>query len=283
MEELYSLDSSTLHSLKPVYGLIFLFKWLPGIKDNRSTITDYDPTKLFFARQVITNACATQAILAVLLNIDTKDVELGDELREFKEVTKEFDAEMKGLAISNRERIRDVHNSFNRPEPFLAKKVVGASDSADLYHFIAYLPVENKIYELDGMKNGPIILDDLKPGEDWLLKVTPHIQSRIEQYSKSEIRFNLMGVIRSRIDVLNDQISAIQKQIDDTMVDEEKKVLEKSLKGLQLDLENEKDRRERWRVENVRRKHNYVPFIVKMIKMLADKGELLPLIERATS
>ena len=64
--------------------------------------------------QVISNACATQAILSVLLNAEQKEMSLGSTLGDFKEFVSAFDAPMKGLALSNSEEIRTVHNSFSR-------------------------------------------------------------------------------------------------------------------------------------------------------------------------
>jgi len=66
IEELMTLEPEETNRLNPIYGLIFLFKWT---KENqkRECMIDYDPS-LFFASQVITNACATQAILSILMN-----------------------------------------------------------------------------------------------------------------------------------------------------------------------------------------------------------------------
>ena len=47
---------------------------------------------------------------------------------------------------------------------------------------------------------------------------------------------------------------------------------------MQLKIAEEEDVRRRWRVENVRRRHNYLPFIVELLKSLASKEQLVPVI-----
>ena len=105
MEELYSLDSETLKAMAPVHGLIFLFRWTPEAGDDdrgaaASVSESETPPGMFFARQVATNACATQAILSILLNRPGK-VELGGAAATLKEFCAGLTPEVAGLALAS--------------------------------------------------------------------------------------------------------------------------------------------------------------------------------------
>ena len=79
--------------------MIFLFKYPTGEKPTdvpKDGEFDYAAAEnLFFAAQTIQNACGTQALLSVLLNKDGEgEVEIGPQLREFKEFTGAFPSEV---------------------------------------------------------------------------------------------------------------------------------------------------------------------------------------------
>jgi ubiquitin carboxyl-terminal hydrolase L5 len=79
---------------------------------NPNVLSNYDED-LYFPKQVITNACATQALLGILLNNEEK-LDIGHDLREFKSFTNQMDPYMKGLSISNCEKVRIEHNKFSK-------------------------------------------------------------------------------------------------------------------------------------------------------------------------
>ena len=63
-----------------------------------------------------------------------------------------------GESLGHSELIRQVHNSFAAPHSFLSEEARAAKEEDDVYHFIAFLPAAGRLWELDGLKPGPIDL-----------------------------------------------------------------------------------------------------------------------------
>ena len=53
VEELWSLDKENFAELKPVYGLVFLFKWTPDNDPAGSVVQDSRLDSIFFARHFL--------------------------------------------------------------------------------------------------------------------------------------------------------------------------------------------------------------------------------------
>jgi ubiquitin carboxyl-terminal hydrolase L5 len=262
LEELWTLDDDSLQALEAsgkIHGLIFLFQWQQGAamaKKATALAEDDTPDGLFFAHQVTTNACATQAILSVVLN--ATDVDLGPTLSEFKDFTVAFSPSLKGVAISSSEPIKKAHNAFGRTDAFLndGKYVSDSRKSEDVFHFVAYVPQNGMVYELDGLQTGPIVVGEA--GDSWLAVARSAIQERM---AGEAIKFNLMAVIQ-------DKRIRLRNEADNDP-------------GAAVQLELEESKRAQWKLENQRRRHNYVPLCVAMLKELARMGKLPELVEQA--
>eukprot|EP00096_Caligus_rogercresseyi_P010417 TRINITY_DN3790_c0_g1_i1.p1 TRINITY_DN3790_c0_g1~~TRINITY_DN3790_c0_g1_i1.p1 ORF type:complete len:270 (-),score=96.53 TRINITY_DN3790_c0_g1_i1:100-909(-) len=251
-------------------GSSFSLRWFRTITLRERLSWTPGQIKCFFAKQVINNACATQAILSVLLNVDHPELTLGSTLSDFKEFVSSFDSSMKGLSLSNSEEIRSVHNSFAKQTLFEFDSKMASKDD-DVYHFVSYLPLNGRLYELDGLREGPVDHGPVEPDSDWLEVVKPIIEARMAKYQAGEIHFNLMAIVQDKLMHLEKEMSRVQK--DGGNPAEEARI--------QQLMSNESERRAKWHVENIRRRHNYIPFIIELLKSLANNGQLLPLYQKA--
>jgi len=148
--------------------------------------------------------------------------------------------EFRGEALSNSERIRDVHNSFARSSPFVDETQRQPDEDADAFHFIAYAPVNGVLYELDGLQPAPISHGACAPGE-FPTKVIDVLRRRVERHGVLEITFNLLAVVRD--------LRELAREFGDMEM-----------------LDREVARRKEWQFENALRRHNFIGFATEVLK-----------------
>lgn len=275
--ELLSIDPDSLAAVQPLYGLIFLFKYRQSEVEARldrqqqavdggstaapddgsydevsATLSaaEYPDQAVFFAHQKIQNACATQAVLSLLLNLNTEqasngsgvNVDLGPTISNFGEFADAFDPGLRGETISNSEDMRAVHNSFSKPNPFIDDRDQDPRDrdenSDGLYHFISYIPVNGQLYELDGLHAYPISHGECT-GETFASKVSEVLQRRVARSPAGEMRFALLALTADQRQVL--------ASIGDT-----------------AGVAAEEARRDEWRRENVLRRQNFFGLVAAL-------------------
>ena len=98
---MYDIEPWAVDHLNP-YGLIFCFMWH---KDSHRPADFEDPAaeRVWFANQLSDDACATQAILNVLLNCP--DIDIGEELQSFREETKSMSPVVNCVSLPYRSKI----------------------------------------------------------------------------------------------------------------------------------------------------------------------------------
>ncbi|KAJ3335596.1 hypothetical protein HDU93_004942, partial [Gonapodya sp. JEL0774] len=194
-EDLYTLDREHLKRLGTVYGVIFLYR-VPSEPTDYYLGTMDPPPGLFFANQVQNNACGTYAIMNIVMNLHNRPgVDLGGLLESYREFTKDMTPALKGETLTNSPTLREVHNSFARQSELLqlrrtafeahplyapmfetvdetknkkkSKKRKSEDEDEDedmefkeedVFHYIVYIEVNGTVWELDGLRRGPVMV-----------------------------------------------------------------------------------------------------------------------------
>ncbi|KAL8873098.1 MAG: hypothetical protein Q9198_007085, partial [Flavoplaca austrocitrina] len=192
--------------------------------------------------QTVNNACASVALLNIVNNVP--GLKLGEHLEQFKEFTADFTPALRGDAIGNFEFVKTIHNSFARKMDMLnadlqlkndasARKKSKAKESNEDdagFHFIAFVPVQDKVWKLDGLERQPQNLGEpnhlrlfassayvgcIGPigNEDWVLQVAPEIETRMAQYEDGQIEFAILSLVKEPLIKLVDALAENVKSI----------------------------------------------------------------------
>ncbi|KAK4464259.1 hypothetical protein QBC42DRAFT_50851 [Cladorrhinum samala] len=211
VQELLSVDEESFASLpQPVYGIVFLFEY-SEVEYKKKNRPDDLP---WFANQTTENACATIALMNILMN--TEQLSLGPRLEEIKKETKDLSPPLRGHRITSDPWIRYTHNSYARRLDLLdvslamqnkvdsrnrekrqktsrkKTKSTGGADNAN--HYIAFVPVGNNVWHLDGLTKEPTHVATFNDGESWTEVLAPVLEERVVQCANDNVNFNIMAI-----------------------------------------------------------------------------------------
>ena len=194
VQEIYSLEEDTYLSDSSVMGLVFLFQPATmGAKEQSSSestnkedsveseIIQSARRHIYFAQQTTKNACATHALLHVLFNQEHTQDTLSDDLTQLYMETTSSDPIRRGNAIGRNVLLREVHNSLGAVNRH-AEGVTTKGDVPEDYHYVAYVPLEGHLWELDGLEPQPIHCGELHSSDkDWLKLAMRVVSLRIQR------------------------------------------------------------------------------------------------------
>eukprot|EP00092_Neocalanus_flemingeri_P007945 GFUD01008572.1.p1 GENE.GFUD01008572.1~~GFUD01008572.1.p1 ORF type:complete len:830 (+),score=259.12 GFUD01008572.1:65-2554(+) len=209
VEEIYDLQRDSLVDGGQCFGAIFLFRWIEERRSRRKIVDEQElyvrdesvVNNIFFAQQMIPNSCATHALVSILLNCPS--LELGSTLSTLRSHVQGMSPENKGLAIGNCPELAMAHNSHavprarRRVDRTSGAVAAGSRYTGEAFHFVSYVPINGRLFELDGLKRFP--LDHGPVGSDWTEKLRAVITERLGIATGGEpyhdIRFALMAVV----------------------------------------------------------------------------------------
>ncbi|KAF3352163.1 hypothetical protein VdG1_00644 [Verticillium dahliae VDG1] len=217
IQELFSLDEDSLQLLpQPVYGLIFLYQYFA--QDCEVDDEQGQDDAIWFANQTTDNACATVAMMNIVMN---SDVELGPELQAFRDSTKDINSAA-AFKKNAKKRARAAAAGTNTT-PKKRKSIAAATpkrkkktkiDSDSGFHFIAIVPAHGAVWELDGLKNGPVRLGPVHDDADWVAAATPFIQDRMRQLGEDSVHFNMMALCKSPLAAAKARLAQSARQME---------------------------------------------------------------------
>ncbi|EFW99842.1 ubiquitin carboxyl-terminal hydrolase [Grosmannia clavigera kw1407] len=232
IQEVFSVDEASADYLPNPGGLIFLYRF---VEEAEEDVREDCPDELWFANQTTSNACATIAMLNIAMNCP--GLRLGDVLTRFKAATQHLHPALRGHLLSSHALIRSKHNSFARRLDMLTsdialkhewteaerkrrrararksssrsgsignengntKKKISADDDEAAFHFIAYVPMGQDVWELNGMQNKGLRLGSFT--RDWTAMARERIAARMLAYSQYDDRavFSLLALCQTGV------------------------------------------------------------------------------------
>jgi ubiquitin carboxyl-terminal hydrolase L3 len=179
--EIFSLDEEML-SMSQGSAVILCFT-SNKVATPRSKCVD--PKEIpFYMKQSgsLDLACGVIAILHCLGNVKGIDFEENSVLKKFFDTVKNMSPEERSAYLESCTEFKNVHSAFASE----GQSNIPQTTDACEYHFIAYVNIEGKLYELDGLKKGPYLLEEKLDSDNIVPKVGAEIGRLLDRSAISE-------------------------------------------------------------------------------------------------
>jgi ubiquitin carboxyl-terminal hydrolase L5 len=229
--ELFAVDEVDFLP-QPVLGFVLLCKYAG--EDNEDT--DEAPKSLWFANQTMANGCATVALLNILMN--SPEVQLGERLSTFKKTTQDLPSFHRGYLLESDASMRNIHNSYARRLELLnadlqlsneyqeRKGVPKAEEppknsgkhkaktrkrpspkqkkSDDAWHYKAFIPLDGKVWVLDGLEWNPVCLGEAT-ADSW---IPIAVDELVKKLSVAGDLSSILAICKSPTSTLRKELAA---------------------------------------------------------------------------
>lgn len=199
--DIFSLDDPDLLAFlpRPMEGIILLFPVTDAyekFKDSEK-VEPIDNSKIVWLKQVVKNACGLYALLHLLLNLPEGFIVQNSAISNFRHSLINENSDPISLVQNI---AKQMYSSFSQQGQTEAPQ---AEENVEL-HFVSFIKKGSKIYELDGRRTGPVLLDTTANVDKDILS-NDSVSKRVKKYMSlvtddNALNFALMGLAPSMYD-----------------------------------------------------------------------------------
>lgn len=196
--DIFSLDDPDMLAFlpRPLQAVILLFPVTEAYESFKDTenVENLDNTKVIWMKQIVKNACGLYALLHVLLNIKDGFIVQQSAVSNFRQNIMQGNAN----AVTLVQNIaREIYSGFSQQGQTEAPP---AEENVEL-HFVCFVKRPEGIYELDGRRAGPLLLEKGPGNSDDILD-DDCVKLRVKKYmslvsGENALNFAMMGLAPS--------------------------------------------------------------------------------------
>ena len=130
-----------------------------------------------------------------------------------------MDPESKGFAIANMMELAHIHNKHARPPRTMVPPVGGRKSSIvssayallpDTYHYVSFVPINGRLFELDGLKEFPIDHGPWGELEKWTDLFQRTLTQRLVE--SQDCLFNLLALVPDPVPQISEHLKRLHNE-----------------------------------------------------------------------